>query len=180
MIFLIFIKFNPFNSIITMNSRPTKFENQSFHLSKIHETEIDLVSGNVILEIELELIHDQQQIFLGLMDTHRINEQSMSLQSGIAITINTQNGELRDPINHQNLIGNINQKRLDYEGHNFLCLEFEKIKSIYIPKLTIGEEKILLPAVHIPELRSLSIVIGSSVGDWSAKFNNPHLLVTSM
>ena len=162
-----------------MNSRPTESENQSFHLSKIHDTEIDIISGEVILEIELELIQEHQIVFLGLMDTHRVNEKSMSLQSGIAITINTKNGELRDPINNETSIGNINQKLLDYDSSNFLCLEFEKIKSIYIPKLTVGEEKILLPAVHLPELRSLSIVVGSSVGDWAAKFNNPHLLVTA-
>ena len=29
------------------------------------------------------------------------------------------------------MIGNINQKLLDYDAPNFLCLEFEKIKSIY-------------------------------------------------
>ena len=55
----------------------------------------------------------------------------------------------------------------------------EKIKSIYIPKLTIGEEKILLPALHLPEFESLSIVVGSSAQDWAAKFNNPHLLITA-
>ena len=103
----------------------------------------------------------------------------MSLQSGIAVTINTKNGELRDPINEQSTIGNINQKLLDYDAPNFLCIEFEKIKSIYIPKLTIGEEKILLPALHLPEFGSLSIVVGSSSEDWAAKFNNPHLLITA-
>ena len=162
-----------------MKPQPTESGNQQFKLSRIHDTEINLITGEVILEIELEIINDDQKIFLGLMDTHRVNEKSMSLQSGIAITINTKNGELRDPINNQTSIGNINQKLLDYDSSNFLCLEFEKIKSIYIPKLTVGEEKILLPAIHLPELRSLSIVVGSSVGDWAAKFNNPHLLVTA-
>ena len=162
-----------------MNLRPTESGNQSFHLSRIHDTQIDLISGEVVLEIELELFHDDQKIFLGLMNTHRVNETSMSLQSGIAVTINTKNGELRDPINEQNVIGNINIGSLDYESPNFLCLEYEKIKSIYIPKLTIGEEKILLPAIHLPELRSMSIVVGSSAGDWAAKFNNPHLIITA-
>ena len=162
-----------------MNSRPTESGNQSFHLSRIHDTQIDLISGEVVLEIELELFDDDQKIFLGLMNTHRVNETSMSLQSGIAVTINTKNGELRDPINDQNSIGNINQKLLDYDAPNFLCLEFEKIKSIYIPKLTIGEEKTLLPALHLPEFGSLSIVVGSSAEDWAAKFDNPHLLITA-
>ncbi len=162
-----------------MSSSHTESGNQSLNLSRIHDTEINLITGEVILELDLELIHEEQIIFLGIMDTHRVNEKSMSLQSGIAVTINTNNGDLRDPINNQTLIGNINQKLLDYESPNFLCLEFEKIKSIYIPKLTIGEEKILLPAIHLPDLRAVSIVAGSSVGDWAAKFNNPHLLVTA-
>lgn len=161
-----------------MKPQPTEFENQRFKLSRIHDTEIDLISGEVVFEVELDLSHDNQRLFMGLMDTHRTNEKSMSMQSGIAVSINTKNGELRDPINDQSSIGNINQKLLDYDAPNFLCLEFEKIKSIYIPKLTIGEEKILLPALHLPELSSLSIVVGSSSEDWAAKFNNPHLLIT--
>ena len=56
-----------------MNSRPTESGNQSFHLSRIHDTQIDLISGEVVLEIELELFHDDQKIFLGLMNTHRVN-----------------------------------------------------------------------------------------------------------
>ena len=162
-----------------MKPQPTKSGNQQFKLSRIHDTEMDLISGEVVFEIELELSQDNQRLFLGLMDTHRINEKSMSMQSGIAVSINTKNGELRDPINDQNVIGSINTSSLDYESPNFVCLEYEKIKSIYIPKLTIGEEKILLPAIHLPELRSLSIVVGSSAGDWAAKFNNPHLLITA-
>ena len=162
-----------------MKPQPTEFDNQRFKLSRIHDTEIDLICGEVVFEIELELSHDIQRLFLGLMDTHRTNEKSMSMQSGIAVSINTKNGELRDPINNQNVVGSINTNSLDYESPNFLCLEYEKIKSIYIPKLTIGEEKILLPAIHLPELRSMSIVVGSSAGDWAAKFNNPHLIITA-
>ena len=161
-----------------MKPRSTESGNQSLHLSRIHDTEIDLISGEVTLEIELELFKDDQKIFLGLMDTHRFNEKFMSLQSGIAVTVNTKNGELRNPIDGQNSIGNINHELLDHEADIFLCLEFEKIKSIYIPKFTIGEEKILLPAIHLPEFKSMSVVVGSSVGDCAAKFNNPHLLIT--
>ena len=162
-----------------MKPQPTESGNQQFKLSRIHDTEMDLISGEVVFEIELELSHENQRLFLGLMDSHRINEKSMSMQSGIAVSINTKNGELRDPINNYNVIGNINQSLLDYENPNFVCLEYEKIKSIYIPKLTIGEEKILLPAIHLPDLSSISIVVGSSAGDWAAKFNNAHLLITA-
>ena len=162
-----------------MKPQPTESGNQQFKLSRIHDTRMDLISGEVVFEVELELSHENQRLFLGLMDSHRINEKSMFMQSGIAVSINTKNGELRDPINDNNVIGNINQSSLDYESPNFVCLEYEKIKSIYIPKLTIGEEKMLLPAIHLPELRSLSIVVGSSTGDWAAKFNNPHLLITT-
>tara|TARA_B100000963_G_scaffold327822_1_gene315871 strand:+ start:3564 stop:4049 length:486 start_codon:yes stop_codon:yes gene_type:complete len=161
-----------------MNPQSTESSNQRFELSRIHDTQIDLVNGEVVFEIELELSHDNQRLFIGLLDTHRINEKSMSMQSGIAVSVNTKNGELRDPINDQNIIGSINQSSFDYKNTNFVCLEYEKIKSIYIPKLTFGEEKILLPAIHLPELRSLSIVVGSSAGNMAAKFNNPHLLIT--
>ena len=114
-----------------MKPQPTESGNQRFKLSRIHDTEIDLISGEVVFEVELELSHDNQRLFLGLMDTHRTNEKSMSMQSGIAISINTKNGELRDPINNQNVIGRINKNSLDYESPNFLCLEYENKKYLH-------------------------------------------------
>ena len=60
----------------------------------------------------------------------------------------------------------------------FLCLEFEKIKRIYIPKLTVGEEKILHPALHIPDVNAMSLVVGTTTMDGGAVFENPHLMVT--
>ena len=88
MIFFINIEFNSFKFLIFYYApRPTESGNQSFHLSRIHDTQIDLISGEVVLEIELELFHDDQKIFLGLMNTHRVNETSMSLQSGIGVAL---------------------------------------------------------------------------------------------
>ena len=123
-----------------MNSRPTESGNQSFHLSRIHDTKIDLISGEVVLEIELELFHDDQKIFLGLMNTHRVNETSMSLHSGVAVTINTKNGELRDPINDQSSIGNINQNSTTnkYCECAFVnCIFFTAINNIHQPQCLI-------------------------------------------
>ena len=48
-----------------MNFHTTESGNQQFKLSRIHDTEIDLISGEVILEIELELFNDDQKFSWG-------------------------------------------------------------------------------------------------------------------
>ena len=104
----------------------------------------------------------------------------MNLQGGIAVSLNATNGEFIDPINDQGVIGYLDHSKIESESSIFLCLEFEKIKSIYIPKLTVGEEKILLPALHLPEFRSISLVVGNSGNKNESEFSNPHLMVTKL
>ena len=52
---LIFVNIEINIPYFTMSSRPTHSGNQTLHLSRIHDTEINLINGEVILEIELEL-----------------------------------------------------------------------------------------------------------------------------
>ena len=163
-----------------MNMHPAEFGNQRFNLTRLHDAEIELISGEVIFELELKLYNKAQRLFLGILDSHRLEATSMNLQGGIAVSLNASNGEVIDPINGQGVIGYLDQSQIESESSIFLCLEFEKIKSIYIPKLTVGEEKILLPALHLPEFRSISLVVGNSGNKNESEFSNPHLMVTEL
>lgn len=160
-----------------MNKQPTEFGNQNFNITRLHDTPIGMDHGEVVFEIEMRMQHHDQRLFVGLLDTDLLDVSSMSQHRGIGISIDPESGEVLDAINGQGIIGYLDETPLEPDTPTFLCLEFEKIKRIYIPKLTVGEEKILHPALHLPEISSMSLVVGSTAAD-GAVYENPHLMVT--
>ena len=97
-----------------MNMHPAEFGNQRFNLTRLHDAEIELISGEVIFELELKLYNKAQRIFLGILDSYRLEATSMNLQGGIAVSLNASNGEVIDPINGQGVIGYLDQSQIEY------------------------------------------------------------------
>lgn len=161
-----------------MNIQSTEFGNETFNITRLHDTPIGMDHGEVVFEIELRIHHHGQRIFVGLLDSNNLDAPTISDHMGIGVSIDPDSGEVFDVINGQGIIGYLDEMPLETGTPIFLCLEFEKIKRIYIPKLTLGEEKILHPALHLPEIRSMSLVVGSTTAGGDAAYENPHLMVT--
>ena len=105
-----------------MSTHPTEFGNQRFNLTRLHDAEIELISGEVIFELELKLYNKAQRLFLGILDSHRLEAKSMDLQGGIAVSLNPSNGEVIDPINGQGVIGYLDQSQIESENLYFYVL----------------------------------------------------------
>ena len=88
-----------------MNTHPAEFGNQRLNLTRLHDAEIELISGVGSFDRELKLDNKAQRLFLGILDSHRLEAKSMNLQGGIAVSLNAINGEVLDPINDQGVIG---------------------------------------------------------------------------
>ncbi len=160
-----------------MSMQPTEYGKQNFNITRLHDTPIGMDHGEVVFEIELRMRHLDQRLFIGLLDAGQIDARNMSEHRGVGVSIDPDTGEVFDTTNGSGIVGYLDEMPLEVNLPTFLCLEFEKIKRIYIPKLTVGEEKILHPALHLPDIRSLSLVVGSTAGD-GAVYENPHLMVT--
>ena len=160
-----------------MKSRATGFDNQKFNFTRLHDANIEMESGEVVFEIETRLIQPGEHLFLGLIDATAAQSRVMSEHEGIGISINTATGEVVDVLNDQGTVGYLNELPSNSDHSTFMCLEFEKIKRIYIPKLTVGEEKILHPALHLRDIPSMSLVVGSSALENGAIYENPHLMI---
>lgn len=156
-----------------MNMQPTEIGNKHFNVSHLHEATIAMDNGEVVFEIELRMRHLDQRLFIGLLDA-----DDMAEHRGIGVSIDPDSGEIYDVVNDQGIIGYIEDAPLEVNSSMFLCLEFEKIKRIYIPKLTLGEEKILHPALHLPNVNTMSLIVGTTAMDGGAVYENPHLMVT--
>jgi len=81
-------------------------------------------------------------------------------------------------INSQGIIGYLDDTPLEERESIFLCIDVEKLRSIFIPKITVGEEKILHPALHLSNQQPISLVVGSTDPAAGALFENPHFMIT--
>ncbi len=160
-----------------MNMRAARFENQKFNVTRLHDATIPMDSGEVVFEIELRILQPGQHLFFGLLDTQQPESRVMTEHRGIGVSIDTDSGEVVDVLNGQGVIGYLNELPMAPHISTFMCLEFEKIKRIYIPKLTVGEEKILHPALHLAELPAMSLVVGTTALENGAIYENPHLMI---
>ena len=161
-----------------MKMQPTEFGNQRFNITRIYDTVIDVENGEAAFEIELRLRHTNQKLFFGLLDTDSLDNQSFSPSCGIAVSIDPLSGEVVDLINSQGIVGYLDTVPLEEREAIFLCIDVEKLRSIFIPKITIGEEKILHPALHLNNQQPISLVVGSTDSAAGALFENPHLMIT--
>ena len=137
--------------------QPTDFGNQRFNITRIYDTIIDVENGEAAFEIELRLRHSQQKLFFGLLDTDSLDSHRFTATSGIAISIDPVGGEVVDLINSQGIIGYLEETPLEERESIFLCIDVEKLRSIFIPKITVGEEKILHPALHLSNQQPVSL-----------------------
>ena len=157
--------------------RAAEFDNQKFNFTRLHDATTQMDSGEVVFEIEMRIMQPGEHLFVGLLDAQQPESRVMTEHGGIGISIDSDSGEVVDVLNGQGVIGYLDELPLQLHMSTFLCLEFEKIKRIYIPKLTVGEEKILHPALHLREIPVMSLVVGTTAMENGAIYENPHLMI---
>ena len=160
-----------------MKMQPAHFGARSFNIARIYDAEINTTEGEVIFEIELRLRHPDQQVFLGILSTPKEGATSAEMESGIGISIAPKTGEVRDVVNGQGIIGHLDLTPMELNESIFLCIEAEKLNRIFIPKVTVGEDRILHPALHIERCERMSLVVGTTDMSRGAIFENPHFVI---
>ncbi len=160
-----------------MKMQPAHFGTQSFNIARIYDTVIDVSEGEIVFEIELRLRHTNQQVFFGILTTPQPGAGSSSMDYGIGVSIDTQTGTVRDVVNGQGIIGHLELTPMEINESLFLCIEAEKLNRIFIPKITVGEDKMLHPALHIERCTQMSLVVGTTDMSRGAIFENPHFVI---
>jgi hypothetical protein len=160
-----------------MKMQPAHFGTQSFNIARIYDAEIDTTEGELIFEIELRLRHTNQQVFFGILTTPQAGSGSSAMEYGIGVSIDPQTGEVRDVVNGQGVIGHLELTPMEMNEATFLCIAAEKLNRIFIPKITVGEDKMLHPALHIERCTQMSLVVGTTDMSRGAIFENPHFVI---
>ncbi len=160
-----------------MKMQPAHFGAQSFNIARIYDADIDTSEGELIFEIELRLRHLDQQVFFGILCTPADGSERSAMDNGIGVSIDPETGEVRDVVNGQGVIGHLEVTPMETNESIFLCLEAEKLNRIFIPKVTVGEDRMLHPALHIERCARMSLVVGTTDMSRGAVFENPHFVI---
>jgi hypothetical protein len=128
------------------------------------------------LTFECDLHHGvrDQKVFLGFMETDHLGVSSNS--PGIGVAVDLQSGLVTDVVNDQGVLGYLENPPGDAGRPIHVKMEVDVIGRVILPRITVGDEEILHPALYLEARGNLSALIGTSIypfGD--ARFENARL-----
>lgn len=115
-------------------------------------------SSKIRFDICCDYFQLDHQLFIGLLQEATVQSPA----DGIGVLIDPENGEVLDLINGEGVIGYFDGAPLESWKQPQISIEMERIGSVYIPEIIVGEERILHPAIHKTEVSRLLAVAGSS------------------
>ena len=162
---------------ISQNMIYTDSQKTVFTVSKIDSAKPPTDKGNVCFEVDVHLGGEGQRIFIGLLETASLGLRDNS--PGIGFSIDPTNGVIMDVVNDQGVIGYLEDENL-YPGRVLsVRVEVELLNRVCIPKIKIGEEIFLHPALYLGSPSNLSALVGSAVvPDGRATFDRGSLQVS--
>ncbi|MEM0896895.1 MAG: hypothetical protein AAGJ79_08400 [Verrucomicrobiota bacterium] len=161
-----------------MRMQPVRFGAEQFNVARVIETDVSSHEGDIMFEIELRLRGVNQNLFAGFVQSHWFSGGHAEAVPGIGMSIDPASGEVKDLLNEQGIVGYFDASPFECGETIFFCLSVEKIGNVFLPKLTVGEETLLYPALHLEAGSMMSFVVGTTSKGRDATFENPHLQLT--
>ncbi len=146
-------------------------ENNLYAVRRVDTTAVPDHRMTLVFEGDLHHGERSQKIFLGLMETDAVGIVPHS--PGIGIAIDLQTGLVTDLVNNQGVLGYLENPPGEAEGPVHVRVEVETIGRVLLPRIFVGDDVILHPALYLDALEGLSALVGTSVhppGD--ARFDN--------
>lgn len=116
-----------------------------------------VITNNNITQfaVDIKISKNSEKIFLGLFNDNQ--------KSGVAVTVNQQNGEIEDVLNGHGIIGYLINSPLKTQKTHCFALSIEKYGKIYLPVININNESLLHPATYIKQNCQINAYAGSSI-----------------
>lgn len=152
-------------------------EHNLYAVRRVDTTAIPEHRTTLVFEGDLHHGERSQKLFLGLMETDSVGIASRS--PGIGVAIDLQTGLVTDLVNDQGVLGYLENPPGEADGPVHVRVEVETIGRVLLPRIIVGDDVILHPALYLDAQEGLSALVGTSVhppGD--ARFENAVLRAT--
>lgn len=147
---------HPANSLIYTDSSKSVYT-----VRRVETTHPPTGRSHLKFEIECLAATSEQKIFIGLMETDGLGTSSNS--PGLGISIDMDSGLVMDLVNQQGVIGFLESAPLPTHEPLRITVDVEIIQHVYLPRITVGTESILHPALYLEVPGQLSALVGASV-----------------
>lgn len=136
-------------------------ENQLFAVRRVDTAPMPDRRTTLVFECELHHGVRDQKVFLGLMETDSVGISANS--PGIGVAVDLQSGLVTDVVNDQGVIGYLENPPGDAGVPVAVRLEVELIGHVVLPRIIVGGDVILHPALYLDAQGGLSALLGTSV-----------------
>ena len=149
-------------------------ENNLFAVNRVDTAAVSEKQTTLVFECDLHQGVRNQKVFLGLMETENLGVATNS--PGIGVAVDLQTGLVTDVVNDQGVLGYLENAPGEAGGPVHVRIEVEVHGRVVLPRIRVGEDEILHPALYLDPHGGLSALLGTSVyppGD--ARFENARL-----
>ncbi len=132
-----------------------------FSLRRVGEILLPAKHGNITFSGTFKHGDRGQEIFLALVETTAMGQSERS--PGIGFKIDLQTGLIMDLLNDQGVLGYVPWRTLAPHQTIPFSIELELIGRVCVPKLIIGTESYLHPALYLVTRGSLTGLTGTTL-----------------
>ena len=135
--------------------------------------EVSLPEGACRLGYQVDLVPSKSPSTL-IFGIVQFDDVSQSIKGGFAVRIDLERGEIWDALNETGLVGWLNFEpsglsQFTEEEPLLLSFEIESTGSAMIPKLRVGDDEWLYPALPSNAIQSMNAVAGTPEGSEHAQ-----------
>ena len=151
-------------------------DGELFSVQRTELVEMPHERSDLRYEVECLDINHEQTIFLGVIETEVLSLSESS--PGLAVAIEMGSGTLRDLVNETGVIGYFDDAPYARDRPLRIGVEMDVIGAVCIPKIVVGRESILHPALQLRRSGRLSALVGHTLTERSIRFGQASVKVT--
>ena len=135
-------------------------DNQLFSVDRVDSASLPTGQATIAFECDLHQGAESHKVFFGLMETE---SNGVSRSPGIGVSVDLQTGLVVDVVNDMGVLGYLEDAPTESDGPLHVKIEVETIGHVMIPRIIVGNDVILHPALYLEAHERLSALVGTSL-----------------
>lgn len=133
-----------------------------FAVSRVHECQLPLVTTHLEFHAQGRTTEYGQRLFVGLMTLEPLTNHVTG--PGLGVSIDPETGAVEDLLDDNGVVGYMQCAPQENDAEIALGLEAWIYGSTFIPRLRMGSETLVLPALLVEPRQTMVMLIGGELG----------------
>lgn len=133
-----------------------------FAASRVHTCQLPVVTTHLEFSAQGRTTEFGQRIFVGLMTLDP--ETNNVTGPGLGVSIDPETGAVEDLLDENGVVGYLNSAPQETDAELSLGIEAWVYGRTFIPRLRMGSETLVLPALLVEPKQTMIVLIGGELG----------------